>query len=333
VDIAAICEQAKAQYVSVRGQDPRAESLAQADNLGRMGRAFAPISNVALQLKPLRVAMEAITGVDRRRDLPPFHRGMHTSTDSRPGGRQRPQEGKRIVYYAGCYAMYNDPVAEGQATIEVLERNGYQVHVPRLRCCGAALVSIGSGDAVVKDAKWNVAALKEYVDDGYTVIASAATCGLMVKHSYLHLVPGEDTEAVAESTSDVHEFLLGLHEKGELDVNLGPVPRHIVYHAPCHLRAQGIGDTPLTLLRMIPELSITDIEDSCCGIAGTFGMKRENFELSMKMGEPLFSEIAQARPDVVVTPCGTCAMQVRQGNGLPVTHPMELLRDSYRAAQ
>ncbi|MGD8237173.1 MAG: anaerobic glycerol-3-phosphate dehydrogenase subunit C [Armatimonadota bacterium] len=327
VDIATVCEQAKAEYVAARGQDPRAESLARADNLGRLGRAFAPISNVALQLRPVRWAMEAFMGVDRRRVLPPFHRGMRTTA------HELDTEAKQVVYYAGCYAMYNDPVAEGQATIEVLERNGFQVHVPPLRCCGAALVSIGSSDAVAKDAAWNVGALKEYVDGGCTVVASAATCGLMVKHGYLHLVPGDATEAVAAKTLDVHELLLDLHEKGELDVDLGPVPRRVAYHAPCHLRAQGIGEAPLRLLRLIPELVIPDIEDSCCGIAGTFGMKREHFDLSMRMGEPLFSEIAQARPDVVATPCGTCAIQIRQGNGLPVTHPMELLRDAYRAAR
>jgi anaerobic glycerol-3-phosphate dehydrogenase C subunit len=327
VDIAALCEQAKAEYVAARGQDRRAAALARADSIGRLGRAVAPISNVALQLTSVRLAMEAVMGVDRRRQLPLFRRGMHTSADELPATQNQ------IVYFPGCYAMYNDPIAEGRATIEVLERNGFRVHVPPLRCCGAALVSIGSGDAVVKDAQWNVRALKEYVDSGCTIVASAATCGLMLKHGYLHLVPGDDTEAVAASTCDIHQFLLRLHDDGKLNLDLGPIRKRVVYHAPCHLRAQGIGEAPRALLRLIPELTIADIQDSCCGIAGTFGMKRENFELSMRIGEPLFSQIAAARPDVVVTPCGTCAIQIRQGSGLPVTHPMELLRDAYRAAE
>jgi len=327
VDIAGMCEQAKAEYVAARGQSLRAASLARADSLGKIGRALAPVSNVALQLRPVRLALEKTMGVDRRRELPPFRRGMHTSTD------ELPSEARQLVYFAGCYAMYNDPVAEGQATIEVLQRNGFHVHVPPLRCCGAALVSIGSGDAVVEDAQWNIRALKEYVDSGCTVIASAATCGLMLRHSYRSLVPGDDTETVADAVRDVHEFLLCLRDNDELDVHLGPVPRRIAYHAPCHLRAQSLGEAPLALLRMIPELTVADITDSCCGIGGTFGMKRENFDLSMRMGEPLFAEIARARPDLVVTPCGTCAIQIRQANGLPVTHPMELLRDAYRAAK
>jgi len=327
VDIATLCEEAKAQYVAAKGQSVRSAVLARADDLGRMGRALAPMSNVALRLRPVRFALEKVMGLDRRRELPPFRRGMHAGRD------QRASTGRQIVYFAGCYAMYNDPVAEGQATIEVLERNGFHVHVPPLRCCGAALVSIGSGDAVVRDAEWNVGALKEYVDDGCTIVASAATCGLMLRHGYLHLVPGDDTEAVAASTCDVHEFLVSLHDSGELNTTLGPVSKRIAYHAPCHLRAQGVGEAPLALLRLIPELTIADIQDNCCGIAGTFGLKRRNFDLSMRIGEPLFAEIARARPDVVVTPCGTCAMQIGQGNGLPVTHPMELLRDAYRAAE
>ena len=84
---------------------------------------------------------------------------------------------------------------------------------------------------------------------------------------------------------------------------------------------------------MIPRLVLLNISDSCCGIAGTFGMKEENFDLSMEMGVPLFSELERVRPDFVLSGCGTCQIQINQGTGLDVIHPMTLLNESFRAKE
>ncbi|MCK5102981.1 MAG: hypothetical protein KAR17_09200, partial [Cyclobacteriaceae bacterium] len=83
------------------------------------------------------------------------------------------------------------------------------------------------------------------------------------------------------------------------------------------------------LLKIIPGLELVDIEDSCCGIAGTFGMKKENFDLSMKIGSKLFTEIETAKPEMVLSGCGTCQIQINQGTGLQVIHPITLINQSF----
>ncbi|HCA80751.1 MAG TPA: anaerobic glycerol-3-phosphate dehydrogenase subunit C, partial [Bacteroidetes bacterium] len=99
--------------------------------------------------------------------------------------------------------------------------------------------------------------------------------------------------------------------------------------APCHLKTQQNKFGPLDLLKLVPELDLVGIRDSCCGIAGTFGMKKENFDLSMRIGSKLFGEIERVKPDVVLSGCGTCQIQIRQGTGLDVIHPLELLNQSF----
>jgi glycerol-3-phosphate dehydrogenase subunit C len=162
------------------------------------------------------------------------------------------------------------------------------------------------------------------------LVASAASCGLAIKTDWPELL-GAPGEAVAARTVDIHELLLQLHAAGELDLDLPPLGLRVAYHEPCHLKAQpGATGTPAKLLSLLPGVTLTPLADSCCGIAGTFGMKEQNYELSMTMGRPLFDELRQAAPDLVATGCGTCQMQVKQGTGLPVAHPVKLLWDAYQ---
>ena len=114
---------------------------------------------------------------------------------------------------------------------------------------------------------------------------------------------------------------------------MGEIPLRVGYHNPCHLRALGISKEPVELLRLIPGLQVQVFGDRCCGLAGTFGLKKENFDLSMEIGEHLFEEIRQSRVDRVVTSCASCAMQIAQGTGLKVVHPLTLLAEAYRKAE
>ena len=117
--------------------------------------------------------------------------------------------------------------------------------------------------------------------------------------------------------------------KGDFKKELNPLPMKIIYHEPCHLKSQQNEYGPMDLLKLIPQLNILDVEDSCCGIAGTFGMKKENYELSMGIGKPLFVQINEAEPDLLVSGCGTCQIQLLKGTGIKTVHPIDLIHKSY----
>ncbi len=117
--------------------------------------------------------------------------------------------------------------------------------------------------------------------------------------------------------------------EGEFTDIFSSVPIRIIYHDPCHLKSQQNDYGPKDLLSLIPDLELIEIDDSCCGIAGTFGMKKENYDLSMKIGNPLFSQINEAIPDRLVSGCGTCQIQLQNGTDIETIHPIVLLYQSY----
>jgi len=120
-----------------------------------------------------------------------------------------------------------------------------------------------------------------------------------------------------------------LHEAGELDQQLRPLPMRLLYHAPCHLKSHGIGYPAMRLLRLIPEVKLEEVDEGCCGISGTFGLKVEKYELSMQIGSRLFAAVKAAGSDVVLADCETCRMQVEHGANARSQHPIEILARAY----
>lgn len=328
VDIPGLARRARAEYVRHHGQTVQNRLLADSGRTSALNAAVAPLANVVLASDLARTLMEKTVGIDRRRRMPTFARQPFGSYRS-PGWSAA---ARRVIYFPGCYAVYNDPEGEARAVIEVLEANDVAVHVPaKLRCCGIAKLTVGSEDSARDDARENLRLLRGLVGPETPLVASAASCGLALKVDYPELLDGV-ADSFSSHVHDIHEYLLALHAAGELDLDLPPVERTIAYHEPCHLKSQPTAaGSALRLLRLIPGLTVVPTEDSCCGIAGTFGMKAQNFELSMKMGAPLFAELERAAPELVATGCGTCQIQVTQGTGLAVAHPVRLLAEAYRA--
>jgi len=236
---------------------------------------------------------------------------------------------KRLAYFAGCFARFHDPQGEAEATVKVLEANGVEVVVPEQRCCGIALITMGAERSVVADARRNLEVLLPLVDRGFTVVASAPSCGLALIEDYPRILGTEEARHLAAHTIDIHQYLWQLHERGELRTDFRPVPISVVYHNACHSVAQGIVEEPIKLLKLIPGVEVRPIDDSCCGIAGTYGMKSENYERAMEIGAPLFHEIERTKAEAILTGCGTCNIQVAHGVKREVVHTMAILRRAY----
>jgi glycerol-3-phosphate dehydrogenase subunit C len=120
-----------------------------------------------------------------------------------------------------------------------------------------------------------------------------------------------------------------MHDRGELNTDFEPLGETIVYHAPCQQQGHGIGKPALTLLGLIPEVQIHDSGATCCGVAGTYGLKREKFQIAMDVGAPLFQQIAETRSGMTVCDSETCRWHIEHATGVQAVHPIELL---YRAS-
>jgi anaerobic glycerol-3-phosphate dehydrogenase C subunit len=325
VDIPWVAMQARAHYVKRRGQSFKDRFISDTHLACRVGNALAPLVNLAFSMGPMRALMEPAIGLDRRRKLPPFprrtFRDRYHASDKGNG---------KAAYFLSCFANYNDPEGEGKAALEVLEANGFGVEVPEFECCGIARISSGGLDGALKGVEDNLGKISSLVEKGIPVVFSEPSCALAVKQEYPRIVNPEKASRMAAGCHEIHAFLFQLRQDGKFNTNLGEIRLRVGYHNPCHLRALGISKEVVELLKLIPGLQVQSFSDRCCGLSGTFGLKKENYDLSMEIGKHLFGEVKKSGVDQVVTSCGSCAMQIAQGTGLKVVHPLTLLAEAYR---
>ncbi|MCX6134610.1 MAG: anaerobic glycerol-3-phosphate dehydrogenase subunit C [Ignavibacteriales bacterium] len=285
------------------------------------------LSNTALSIPLVRTLMEATAGIDSRRNLPPF---AARKEDPRSAGVATD---KKVVLWSGCAAQFNDPDGELSSCIKMLNKLGYEVILPDWKCCNVAKLSYGNFRDSKSDIEYNVKTLLPCAQRGIPIVFTSASCGYAFMHEYRALFPdNESIRKIVESSFDVHDFLAQIIIEGGHKKSFIPLRQSVAYHAPCHLKTQKNKYGPTDLLKLIPELTLVKIKDSCCGIAGTFGMKKENFDLSMEIGSRLFAEIERAHPEVVLSGCGTCQIQINQGTGIEVVHPMTLINEAFQPA-
>jgi len=150
----------------------------------------------------------------------------------------------------------------------------------------------------------------------------------MIKHEYSRLLAIPGAEEVAEHTFDIFDFLRNLEEIRNLNMHFKELPLKVAYFAPCHLRSLGMGLPALEILRLIPGLQIDNIEADCCGLGGTFGFKKEKYEISQEIGKDLAEAIDRLKPEIILSDCEGCRMQIRHLTRLKVLHPIQILRDA-----
>ena len=237
---------------------------------------------------------------------------------------------KQVVLWTGCAAQYNDPDGEFENSKQLLTKLGYDIILPEWKCCNVAKLSYGNIKDSLPDIEYNAKVLMPYVEKNIPIIFTSASCGYVFMHEYETFFPDkDDLKKIAEASKDIHQFLGEVFTEGDYNKSFSKVEKKLVYHAPCHLKTQQNKYGPIDLVKMIPGVELINIKDSCCGIAGTFGMKKENYDLSMEIGSKLFNEINKAKPDYVLSGCGTCQIQINQGTGLPVIHPVKIINESF----
>lgn len=234
---------------------------------------------------------------------------------------------KKIAYFAGCTVNYIEPEV-GKATVMVLEKNGFRPVFPAQGCCAVPQLFYGNLRSFFRHAEANVRSLAREECD---IVTACTSCALAIKRDYPRLLQSKEAGAVAARTYDIMEYLAMLSIGSRLNNLFLPVNLNLAYHAPCHLKTLGqdMIANRLDLLRAIPGISVTHVQRGCCGMAGTFGLKKSNFAMSIAVGRALFEEIDRLAPDQVITECPGCKMQIGRGTGITVTHPILIVKKAY----
>jgi glycerol-3-phosphate dehydrogenase subunit C len=314
---------AKAKYLDEKGRPFRDWLLTHTHLLGSLGSFLSPILNPLLRNSAIRWLLDAFLKVDRRREL----LGYQTPT-FRQWFREHSSKGdKKVAYFYGCFTNTNE-VDVAKATVQVLEANGFEVTLPPQRCCGIPMLGNGDFKGARKMGLYNVPSFLSAIRSGLDMVFSSTSCGFMIKHEYSQLLNVPGAEEVAKHTFDLFEFLRNLKESNGFNSNFKEFPSKVAYFAPCHLRSLGIGLPALEILRLIPGLRIENIEADCCGLGGTFGFKKEKYEISQEIGKDLAEAIDRLKPEIVLSDCEGCRMQIRHLTGLKVYHPIQIIRDA-----
>ncbi|MBI4425923.1 MAG: anaerobic glycerol-3-phosphate dehydrogenase subunit C [Elusimicrobia bacterium] len=301
--------------------------LSRVDLLGRLASWQAPLLNRLHRWPFWRAVLERLLGIHRDRNLPEFHWETFRSWWDWRGPRVHGGPGGRVAVFYSCSVDYNEP-GTGKDAVGVLERQGLEPVCPPQRCCGMPFLDCGDVAAARKAAQANLKALYPLARQGVPIVALGPTCSYMIREEYPRLLGTEESRVVARRTRDVMEFLVELKRAGRLSRDFASGPGAVAYHLPCHLKAQNIGFKSRELLELLPGARVSLI-DRCSAHDGTWSMKKEYYDLSLKAGAKLFEEIEAAAPDAVATDCPLAALQIERGTGRRAQHPIRLVARAY----
>lgn len=329
VHIAELNSQARAAMKQQNNMPLRDQLISRTTFMGKVMTPVAPVANWALGAKPIRVLVEKVIGIGRNAGMPTAH--TQTLTGWNKKRTKNPKAGTRgkVVYFHGCAAQYFE-VETGQKTIEVLEHLGYEVIVPKQGCCGLALQSNGLFDAARQYVRKMVADLRSGGLE-IPIVASSTSCGSMLKREAIEILGVEDPELadVSSRMVDIMELLRDLHDAGELPTDFKRMDLVIPYHPQCQLRSHGIGIPALEVLRLIPGVTVKESGVTCCGIAGTYGLKKEKYDIAQAVGKPLFDMIKETNKDLAVCDNDPCRWQIQAATGARTVHAITIIHEAY----
>ena len=327
VKIGDIIQAARIKY-SKKQPKLRDYILANTDLVGTLSTPFAPIVNTTLGLKPVKAILDGVMKIDHRRTFPKYAFGTFESWYKKVAEKQAAYP-SQVSYFHGCYVNYNNPQL-GKDLIKVM--NAFSIGVQLLekeKCCGVALISNGLIKQAQKQARTNINSIRKSVlEKKIPVIATSSTCTFTIRDEYPHLLDIDNAdvrEDVELATRYIYHLLR--QKKTKLNFKTGQKIK-VAYHTPCHMEKLGWAYYSIELLKLIPNIELTILDSQCCGIAGTYGFKKENYKTSQDIGEPLFKQIEALDIDYVVTDCETCKWQIEMSTSKPCEHPISILANT-----
>lgn len=328
IDFPRLMARGKAQEVKKNGVPLVDKLLGNPDLVGKLGTMTAPIANWANENGLNRQLMASTVGIHKDKKLPPFASKTLAAQFAAKKPQVKGEPAGKVAFFSTCYVNYNQPEI-GIDTLEVLGRNNVDVEFAYERCCGMPHWHNGDMESAKEAAKQNVASLLRHVQDGRTVIATNPTCSQMIRVEYPRLLSSADAKTVAANTTDPMDFLARLESVGKLKKDFKTGAGNISYHIPCHLRAQNVGYKTREVLSLLPDTKVKVVEE-CSGHDGTWAMKKENFESSMKWGNRAFQQMAEGQPKTTCSDCPLAAIQIEQGTGKRPLNPIQIIAKSYR---
>jgi glycerol-3-phosphate dehydrogenase subunit C len=291
--------------------------------------------NAANKTRVFRKALQAVLGVHPDALLPEYHSRTFRKRydDAAAEGAAVPTattKGK-VALFATCYGNRNEPHV-GEDLVAVFRHNGIPVTIAeKEQCCGMPKLELGDLEAVARAKEANIPQLAKLVDAGWDIVAPVPSCALMFKQELPLMFPDDpDVQKVKKAMFDPFEYLALRHKEGKLKTDFKQSLGTVAYHVPCHLRVQNIGLKTREILTLVPDTKVETIE-RCSGHDGTYAVKSEFHQASMKICRPVVDRVLASQCDHYGSDCPMAGHQIENGlnSGKTPEHPMSLLRSAY----
>ena len=330
----------RAKAFKFKNQPVRARDriLSATDTVGSIAGipVVAEIVNAVNATQAGRKLLDKALGVHPAAPIPKYHSNSyrkrhvkreHPALQPQPAGETK----GRVVLFTTCYGNRNEPdLCEDLATI--FEHNGIPVSIARSeRCCGMPKLELGDLESVAGLKEHNIPQLAQLVDAGWDIVTPVPSCTLMFKQELPLMFPDDpQVLKVRDAMFDPFEYLWERYKGGLLRTDFTGRLGRISYHVPCHLRVQNLGLKTRDVLMLVPDTQVEPIE-RCSGHDGTYGVKREYRDLSMKIGRPVVRRVLDSGADVYASDCPMAGHQIESGldEPRPPAHPLKLLRMAY----
>ena len=337
VDFPHLMLRAKAVQFKQQGASFRNKMLTSTDTMGKLAGIPVVVQtvNAANRSKPMRKMLESTLGVHADAVVPEYHSKTlrkrlagHKSTAPAEAGETT--KGK-VALFATCYGNYNEPHV-GEDLMVVFEHNGIPVTLAeKEQCCGMPKLELGDLESVEAAKNANIPVLAKLVDEGWDIVAPVPSCALMFKQELPLMFPDDaQVQKVKQAMYDPFEYLMLRHKEGKLNTDFKQPLGKIAYHVACHLRVQNIGMKTRDLLQLVQDTEVMPIE-RCSGHDGTYAVKKEYHDISMKIARPVVNKVKQAEADHYSSDCPMAGHQIENGlkDGSKPEHPLSLLRQAY----
>jgi Fe-S oxidoreductase len=314
--------------------------LSSTDKIGRFAGipVVTQIVNAVNHNSLTRSVMESTLGVDKNAWLPDFapqtfkQLAEKSSSWVVKNGEKTPG---KVAVYATCFINYNEP-GIGQDLLSILEQNEIPyVLVNKEACCGMPKLELGDLEAVEKHKNINIPQLAQLAKEGYAIVTPIPSCTLMFKQELPLMFPDEeDVQLVKEAMWDPFEYFISRKKDGLLNMDFSVPLGNVSYHVPCHSRVQNVGKKTAETLQMIPGTDVHVVE-RCSGHSGTWGVKKEFHAMAMKIGTPVFKNMATNEPDYISSDCQLAGHHIEQGmaeaglKAAQMEHPLSLVAMAY----
>lgn len=345
IDFPHLMLRAKAAHFHRHGASAGDRFMTSTDKVGRL--AGIPVVtqtvNAVNRSKPGRAAVERVLEVDRDAWRPEFA-PRKFSKSARSNASAAVRDGKRtpgrVAIYATCYVNYNEP-GIGLDLIKILEHNEIPfVLVDKEACCGMPKLEIGDLASIEQLKNTNVPQLLRLAREGYAIVTPIPSCTLMYKQELPLMFPDDaDVQAVKAAMWDPFDYLVARNKDGLLKTDFKQPLGTVSYHVPCHGRVQNIGRKTEEMLKLLPDTTVNTVE-RCSGHSGIWGTRKQFHAMAMKIGKPVFKNMAAVKPDYISSDCQLAAHHIEQGiaqfqqealgGKTPVNaHPLTLVRIAY----